>query len=172
MSIVVEHIPAPTDDARRLIGELDAELNAAYSVEQRHGLSVERVFQPGVLFFIARLDGQAVGCGGIAFENGSLDFAEVKRMYVQPAARGCGVAAAILQRLVDEANSRGVHRVTLETGDAQLAAQRFYQKCGFTHCAAFGAYARMPAPAIERSLFMEKQIQPVAKHAAPTRSDA
>ena len=27
----------------------------------RHGLSVERVFQPGILFFVARLEGVPVG---------------------------------------------------------------------------------------------------------------
>src|SRR5437588_7165541 len=84
-SIALERVEAPSEEARALIAELDAELSADYPPEQRHGLSVERVFQPGVLFFVARLDGEAVGCGGIALEG---DWAEVKRMYVRPAARG------------------------------------------------------------------------------------
>src|SRR5688572_1178910 len=100
MPLVLELVQAPTDDARALIGELDAELGGAYAPEQRHGLSVERVFRPGVLFFIARLDGQPVGCGGVAFEDG---FAEVKRMYVRPHARGGGVARTLLTRLEEEA---------------------------------------------------------------------
>jgi putative acetyltransferase len=155
MTVVLEHVQAPTDDARALIAELDAELGAAYAPEQRHGLSVARVFQPNVLFFIARRDGGAVGCGGVALDDG---FAEVKRMYVRPHARGSGVAQMILTRLEDEARSRGFSRVTLETGDAQQAAIRFYQHAGFKACTAFGAYAAMPPGAIERSLFFEKGI--------------
>ncbi len=153
--LVLEHVNAPTDDARTLIGELDAELGGVYAPEQRHGLSVERVFRPGVLFFVARLDGDAVGCGGVAFEEG---LAEVKRMYVRPHARGRGVARAILVRLEAEAAARGVARVTLETGDAQAAAIRFYEGAGYRRCGAFGAYAAMPPGAVRRSVFFEKAI--------------
>jgi len=155
VTLLIEHIPAPTDDVRTLIGELDAELHAAYSAEQRHGLDIERIFQPNVTFFVARLDGEAVGCGGIAFDDG---FAELKRMYVRPTARGSGAAQAILGRLEEEARSRGVKRVKLETGDAQRTAIRFYERAGFTRCGAFGAYAAMPPDAIVRSVFFEKTI--------------
>ena len=155
MPLVLEHVAAPTDDARVLIDELDAELSGSYAPEQRHGFSIARVFGPGVLFFIARLDGDPVGCGGIAFEEG---FAEVKRMYVRPQARGRTVAGTILTRLEEEARIRGVTRIALETGDAQQAAIRFYERAGFTRCAAFGAYATMPPHAIERSVFFEKWI--------------
>ena len=159
MSIVVEHVEAPTDEVRALIGELDAELSGPYAAEQRHGLSVERIFRlesrRRVLFFVARVDGQAVGCGGLAFEEG---FAEVKRMYVRPGARGRGVARAILGRLESEAQRRGITRLMLETGDAQVAAMRFYERAGFVRCGAFGDYAAMEPRAVERSVFFEKGI--------------
>jgi putative acetyltransferase len=155
MTLAVERIDRVTEEARSLIHELDAELSAAYEPEQRHALSLERVFQPGVMFFVARLAGKPAGCGGIAFEDG---FAEVKRMYVRRPARGRNVAQAVLARLEHEARERGYKRLTLETGDAQQAAIRFYERAGFTRCAPFGAYAAMPAPAIERSVFFEKRI--------------
>lgn len=155
MSLMLEQIAAPTDDVRMLIGELDAELSGAYAPEQRHGFSLARLFQPGVLFFLARLDGDPVGCGGVAFEDG---LAEVKRMYVRPQARGRGIAQTILARLETEARARGTTRLVLETGDAQHAAVRFYKRAGFTRCAAFGVYATMPQPAIEHSVFFEKRI--------------
>ncbi|HEY2587664.1 MAG TPA: GNAT family N-acetyltransferase [Tepidisphaeraceae bacterium] len=155
MALVLEHVAAPTDDVRRLIGELDAELNGAYAPDNRHGLSIARLFQPSVLFFIARLNGEPVGCGGIAFEDG---LAEVKRMYVRPRARGRKVARAILARLEEEVRARGVTRLVLETGDAQHAAIRVYETAGFRRCAAFGAYATMPPNAVQYSLFFEKPI--------------
>jgi len=155
MAIELEHVQSATAGARVLIGELDAELAGPYSADQRHGLSVERIFQPKVMFFVARLDGVEVGCGGVAFDDG---LAELKRMYVRPAARGRGVAAAIVARLEAEAQARGIDRIALATGDAQWAAIRFYERAGFTKCGAFGAYARMPAEAVGRSLFFEKRV--------------
>lgn len=156
MSIEVELVPSPTEEARLLITELEAELSAIYSAEQRHGLSVERVFQPNVLFFIARQDGQAAGCGGVAFAE---DFAEVKRMYVRPKSRGRKIAQAILNRLEREARARGATRLVLETGDTQVAAIALYQKAGFKPCAAFGDYSRMPPQAVRRSRFFEKSLR-------------
>ncbi len=138
-----------------LIGKLDAELGAAYSPEQQHGLKLDQLFQPDVLFFIARVNSEPVGCGGVAFAD---DIAEVKRMYVQPNARGRGVARAILNRLEDEARARGFRRIALETGDAQHAAIQFYERCGFARGDAFGAYAAMPPAAIERSVFYAKDL--------------
>jgi putative acetyltransferase len=155
MALVLEHLEAPTDDARALIDELDAELNASYAPEQCHGLNLTRVFRPGILFFIARLDGEPVGCGAVALGDG---FAEVKRMYTRPYVRGRGVARTLLSRLEDEAQARGVTRLALETGDGQHAALRFYERAGFTRCAPFGAYATMLPRAIERSVFFEKVI--------------
>ena len=155
MSIVLEQVDSPTDDARKLVGELDAELSGVYSQEQQHGLNVERIFKPGIRFFIARLDGEAVGCGGIAFDDG---FAEVKRMYVRPTARGRGVAQAILARLETEARAHGINRLTLETGDVRHAAMRLYENAGFTRCDPFGSYLQMPASAIDRSVFYEKVL--------------
>jgi putative acetyltransferase len=155
MSLVIEHVQRPTDDARALIDELEAELQAVYAAEQRHGLSVDRVFREGIFFFIARRDGDAVGCGGVAFDDG---LAEVKRMYVRPRARGGGVGRAILARLEQEARARGVPRLVLETGDAQHAAMRFYERAGFVRCGAFGAYAAMSPAETERSVFYEKEL--------------
>jgi len=154
-TIEVEQILSPTDDVRALIGELDAELNIAYAPENRHGLNIDRIFQPNVMFFIARADGKPAGCGGVAFDHG---LAEVKRMYVRPSARGRGVAQAILGRLVEEARLRGVNRIALETGDTQHAAMRFYERAGFARCGVFGVYATMPPNAIQRSVFFEKAI--------------
>ena len=67
-------------------------------------LSVEQLFEPNVRFFLARLDGLAVGCGGVAVFD---DYAEVKRMYTRPAARGWGIAKALLHRIEEEARGAG-----------------------------------------------------------------
>ena len=88
MSITVELVVRPTPEVHHLVGELNDVLGAVYEPHQRHGLSVEQLFEPHVRFFLARLDGIAVGCGGVAVLE---DYAEVKRMYTRPAARGRGL---------------------------------------------------------------------------------
>jgi len=153
--VLIERAIAPTDDVRALIGELDAELAAHYPPEQRHGLRLEALFEPHVRFFIARVNGTPVGCGGVALFD---DFAEVKRMYVRPATRGRGVAEAIVARLEGDAAAAGLHIVRLETGTEQRAAMRFYERLGFRPCSAFEPYASMPPHTIAASVFMEKRL--------------
>jgi putative acetyltransferase len=153
--LVIEEVPAATDEVRALIGELDQVLSAGYPPEQRHGLSVDAIFQPNIHFFLARLGATAVGCGGVALFP---DFAEVKRMYVRDAARGRGVADAVLARIETETRGAGLAVLRLETGSNQIAAMRLYARAGFRPCAPFGTYAAMPAQAIATSVFLEKRF--------------
>ena len=140
---------------RTLVDELEAVLAAEYPPEQRHGLSLAAIFQPHIRFFIARLDGVAVGCGGVAL---FADFAEVKRMYVRDGVRGRGVAPALLRRIEATAREAGRASLRLETGTNQAAALRFYEREGFRICDAFGDYGAMPPQAIATSIFMEKRL--------------
>ena len=155
MAVVIEQASAPTAEIVELLAELDAELSGPYSADQRHALSVEKLFQPDVRFFVARLEGAAVACGGIGFYDG---YAELKRMYSRPSVRGRGVAKAILHRLEAEARAVGALLLRIETGLYQEEALRFYEGAGFRRCGAFGLYAKMPARAIETSLFYEKSL--------------
>ena len=98
---------------------------------------MDQLFEDNVRFFAARLDGVAVGCGGVAFYDG---FAEVKRMFTRPTARRQGVAAALLERLEGEARGAGRSVLRLETGMYQAEAIGFYERAGFERCAAFGDY--------------------------------
>jgi putative acetyltransferase len=84
------------DDVRALIGELDRILAAEYTPQQLHGLALDAILKPGIRFFLGRLKGAAVGCGGVTFFT---DFAELKRMYVRDVARGSGAAWALLARI-------------------------------------------------------------------------
>ena len=153
--ITVELVPNGTDDVRGLIGELDGVLSTEYPPEQRHGLVLDALFKPDIRFFLARLNGLAVGCGGVAF---FADFGEVKRMYVRDVVRGRGVAQALLARIERETLEAGFALLRLETGVRQTAALRFYRRAGFRDCAAFGAYATMAPQAIVTSVFLQKRL--------------
>jgi putative acetyltransferase len=155
MSIIIERVTEATPKVRGLIGELDDVLGAAYEPHQRHGLSIAQLFEPHVRFFVACLEGIAVACGGVALFD---DYAEVKRMYTRPAARGRGLAKALLRRIEDEARAAGKFILRLETGPYQQEAIGLYRGAGFESRGSFGHYAAMPAHRIELSLFFEKLI--------------
>ena len=155
MSITIEPVVEATSEVHDLIGELNDVLGAAYESHQRHGLSIEQLFEPHVRFFVARLDGIAVGCGGVAMFD---DYAEVKRMYTRPAVRGRGVAKALLYRIDHEARGAGKSALRLETGIHQQEAMGLYQRTGFRPRGPFGQYAAMLAHNIETSLFFEKEL--------------
>ena len=130
-------------------------LGAVYEAHQRHGLSIEQLFEPHVSFFLARLVGLAVGCGGVAVFD---DYAEVKRMYTRPTASGRGVAKALLRRIEDEARGADKSVLRLETGTHQQEAIGLYERTGFRPRGPFSPYAMMPANKIETSLFFEKEL--------------
>lgn len=153
--LTIERVTAPTPEVVALLDELNGALAGPYSQEQRHALPVDRLFQPNIRFFIARLDDEAVACGGIGFYDG---FAELKRMYSKPVIRGRGVARALLGRLEAEAREAGVDLLRIETGVYQDEAVRFYERAGYRRRGPFGPYAEMSPKAIETSLFYEKSI--------------
>jgi putative acetyltransferase len=79
-------------------------------------------------------------------------------MYVRPAARGQGVARAILARTESETSAASLTVLRLETGDKQADALRLYRRYGFTDCPPFGDYAVLPPHtiAIAASIFPGK----------------
>ncbi len=153
--LTLELVCAPTDDVRTLIAALDDELGALYLPEQRHGLSLDAIFQPNLRVFLARRGAAALGCGGIALLDG---YAEVKRMFVRPVERGQGVARAILARLEAETAAAARPLMRLESGLRQPAALRLYERAGYRRCDAFGAYRDLPPDHIVTSVFMEKPL--------------
>ena len=165
MSITIERAIEATPEVHDLIGELNDVLGAAYEAHQRHGLSIEQLFESNVLFLVARLDGLAVGCGGVAMFD---DYAEVKRMYTRPAARGRRVAKALLHKIEDEARLAGKSVLRLETGTYQQEAIGLYERAGFRLRGPFGSYAAMSASNIETSLFF-REGAPVARMIRPER---
>jgi len=84
---------------------------------------------PTGCFLIARLDGKAVGCGGLKIiEPGS---GEIKRMWVDREARGLGIARRLLEALEAEAMRMGFGRVRLDTNRVLGEAQAMYRKAGY-----------------------------------------
>jgi len=140
-----------TPDALALIGELETHLGSLYPAASRHGFSPERLVAEAVPFFVLRVDGQPVGCGGIKLF--AREYGELKRMYVRPQYRGNGFGKLILDHLAQFALAHEITLLRLETGIHQKSAIRLYENAGFYRIPPFGPYTNDPL-----SLCYEKRL--------------
>lgn len=102
---------------------------------------------------LARLDGKAVGCG--MFHSIRPRMAEIKRLYVQPTARGNGVGWALCQGLIDQIRAAGCNHVVLDTSKSLASARALYAKLSFTECDPF---YRVPPEAEDLLCFYERPL--------------
>lgn len=129
-------------DAVALITELEAHLASRYPAESRHGFSVQKLIEQQVAFYVLRVDGRAVGCGGIMLVR--KEYGELKRMYVRPEYRGAGHGRRLVERLAAHARAHGIGLLRLETGAQQNEAIRLYEAAGFRRIPPFGPYFEDP----------------------------
>jgi putative acetyltransferase len=139
------------DDVIALIRQSDALMQSLYPADSNHLVDIDALARPAVHLFVAREEGRALGCG--AFVLGAAGQAEMKRVFVDPAARGKGIARAIMEVLEREAAKRGVTLMQLETGIRQPEAIALYRRFGYAERGPFGAYKPDPL-----SLFMDKRL--------------
>jgi len=134
-----------------LLEQSDAYMAALYPAESNHLLDVESLCAPEVHFLVARLAGRIVGCAALVRGQGGQG--EIKRMFVDPAARGKGVGRALLERIEAIAQEEAIHLLQLETGGLQPEALALYRRFGYVERGPFGSYQPDPF-----SLFMEKRL--------------
>jgi putative acetyltransferase len=135
----------------RLLDMSSAYAESLYPPESNHILDLASLEKPGVTFWVARAEEDIVGCCALV-EAGD-DTAEIKRMFVDPAARGRSVARKLMETLETAALDRNLAAIRLETGIYQPEAISLYRKFGYLEIPAFGSYQPDPL-----SLFMEKRL--------------
>lgn len=84
---------------------------------------------PDGRLYIATVDGQPAGC--VALRRLDATTGEVKRLYVRPGCRGCGLGLALARRVVEDARSIGYGRLVLDTLDRMTSARKIYEALGF-----------------------------------------
>ena len=153
--MIVQRETPDSPEALAFLAAADARSASLYPGESRHGLSRAALLAADVRFFVARRDGRALGCGGYVLLDEHA--AEMKRLFVDPAARGQGVGAALVQIIERTAAREGVTVLFLETGIKSDEALRLYRRLGFEPCPPFAAYKLDPL-----SVFMMKRLSSVA----------
>ena len=138
-------------DVAALLDASDAYMASLYPAESNHMLDIASLQRPGVLFLVARLDGRAVGCGAVV--SSGEGWAEVKRMFVAPAARGLKLGRQLLAQIETLASRNGEQLLRLEMGAEQPEALALYRSAGFVEIGPFGSYRPDPL-----SVFMEKEL--------------
>jgi putative acetyltransferase len=79
---------------------------------------------------LARDGARIVGCIALrAFTN---DSCEMKRLYVRSQSRASGVGRQLTERVIEEARAIGYVRMLLDTLPTMAAAQRMYERLGFS----------------------------------------
>jgi DNA-binding MarR family transcriptional regulator/GNAT superfamily N-acetyltransferase len=129
-----EHI-----DAKRCLEHYTAELNrrSQRPFDPTLGATVKahELRPPAGHFFIAYLHGQPIGCGAVKHPTGCP--AEIKRMWIAPAARGLGLGRRLLHTLETTAHDSGARLARIETNSDLTEAIALYTSTGWSEIDAF-----------------------------------
>jgi len=119
-----------------------------------HALDLEGLRAPEVDFWSAWLGSELVGCGALKELNAS--HGELKSMRTAASHLRKGVAAAILEHMMNVARKRAYRQLSLETGsmEAFAPARALYARFGFELCGPFADYVEDPY-----SVFMTRELR-------------
>lgn len=99
-----------------------------FTVPWTEQMFVELLSHDYNLYLVAETGGKVVGCAGLTMlgEEGDID-----KVMVEEHFRGQGIAALLLQNLMDRAGHRGITSFTLEVRESNHPAIRLYERFGF-----------------------------------------
>jgi ribosomal protein S18 acetylase RimI-like enzyme len=139
---LIRAVRDPTDLAdtaglmRAYIASLDVDLTYQDVESELADLPGKYAPPNGELWLARAPDGRALGC--VALRAAALpQTGEMKRLYVDPAARGLGLGPALVAALESEARRLGYRRLVLDTLPSMTAAQALYRRLGFVETAPY-----------------------------------
>lgn len=137
----VEIRPADPEhpDARYCLAEYVAELNrrSTRGFDPTVGATAlpHEVRPPAGQFFVAYLHGEPIGCGAVKHHDDAP--AEIKRMWIAPAARGLGLGRRLLETLEACARAGGARVAHIETSGVLTEALALYRRTGWVEVPRF-----------------------------------
>ena len=148
--------PTSSGNARALFAGSDAHVAPLYPADSNHLVSAEELSTPPNLLlgaFTQDSPTTPIGCVGLLVAGQEPGTAEIKRLFVESASRGVGVAQALMDHLEAEATQRGIRELRLETGIYQEESLGLYRGRGYVTIPPFGHYTEDPV-----SVFMAKRL--------------
>jgi len=121
--------------------------------ESVHALDLEGLRAPEVTFWSVWQRSELLGCG--ALKELDARHGEIKSMRTASSHLRRGIAAMLLEHILNVALERGYHRLSLETGsmEAFAPARALYARFGFELCEPFADYVHDPY-----SVFMTREL--------------
>lgn len=130
---IVETDPR-AERARYCLGEYYTELarrfEEGFDVSQSSDPQADDMVRPRGAFLVALSDGMPIGCVGL--KGTDKGYAEIKRLWVAPSARGLGLAKALMEASEEAARELGISLLRLDTNRALPEAIRMYRTSGWT----------------------------------------
>ena len=156
---IVRAVPGDAAVVAFLQAHLD-DIAPTAPLESQHALGIAALQDPAIQLWVARGDDDAV-VGTVALAELSVGHEELKSMRTVPALRGMGIGSQLLAFALRDARSRGITRVSLETGSMGFfePARALYRKAGFIDCPPFGRYVADP-----NSVFMTTLLSDTPPH--------
>jgi DNA-binding MarR family transcriptional regulator/GNAT superfamily N-acetyltransferase len=141
-SLIDVAVESPTSaDARwcleQYFRELDQRFDAGFEESASSVPDAGEMAPPTGLFLVARLRGDAVGCGGLLLHDDEPP--EIKRMWVAPASRGLGLGRRLLAELEERARASGASAIRLDTNRNLKEAISMYRSSGYVEVPRFNA---------------------------------
>ena len=151
--IALAEMDPRSDEARYCLREYYAELGRRF--KQGFDVSLSRdpdakdMRRPRGSFIVAMSDTLPIGCVGLkGTEHG---YAEIKRLWVAPSARGLGLGKRLMDAAEDAARTLGIALLRLDTNSALPEAGQLYRSTGWREIPRFNDD---PYP----DLFFEKRL--------------
>ncbi|WP_292021675.1 bifunctional helix-turn-helix transcriptional regulator/GNAT family N-acetyltransferase [Maritimibacter sp. UBA3975] len=87
------------------------------------------MLRPKGAFFVIMSDGLPIGCGGVKGHDGT--WGEVKRVWIDPSARGLRLAARLMEQIERTARDLGMTTLRLDTNSQLPEAVAMYRRLGW-----------------------------------------
>lgn len=128
-------------------------VKANYPEAKYRALLAADMTPPSGINRLGCLDGRPVACGTV--QTLAPGDAEIKRVYVSPAARGFGVGRELMLRLIEDCRAMRFRRILMDTGAHMTDARKLHTSVGFRER---GPYQNVPPETDGLLTFFEMQL--------------
>jgi len=130
VTATIETVDEPTAEVVEALARLLPQLSSAPPPD---AAQLAAIMAEGSTVFVARVDGEIVGSLTLVMYRIATGLkAWIEDVVVDEAARGHGVGEALNMAALDEARKRGAKTVSLTSRPSREAANRLYQRIGFS----------------------------------------
>ena len=151
--VTLDEMDPQGDEARYCLGEYYAELGRrfkqGFDVSLSRDPEAKEIRRPRGAFLVAMSDALPVGCVGL--KGTDHGYAEIKRLWVAPAARGLRLGRRLMEAAETTARELGITLLRLDTNSALPEAAQLYRSTGWREIPRFNDD---PYP----DLFFEKRL--------------